>query len=283
MKTEPVICYYHSRDLDGWMSAAIVKKKYPHAKFVGWDYGMPVPQLDKNAKIIIVDISFPPEVMNQLDRLADVWIDHHISAINDAGIHGYHNLLGKRDDGFAACELTWFYFFPDDVMPEPVQLLGAYDCFRHKKESPQYQDRVMQFQYAARAFIEDVGDAYEMILTSFSGTDGWLNHGFAIYEYLKTEAKGIFKKAFPVKIKGHLGLLVNRERFNPASFDLEYHSQGYEFFGCFHSTGKKWVFSLYNDNGELDVSQICKQFGGGGHKGAAGFTTTNLEGILDES
>ena len=31
-----------------------------------------------------------------------------------------------------------------------------------------------------------------------------------------------------------------------------------------------WNFSLYNDNGEVDCSQIAKQYGGGGHKYAAG-------------
>lgn len=29
--------------------------------------------------------------------------------------------------------------------------------------------------------------------------------------------------------------------------------------------------SLYNDNGEVDCSNIAKQYGGGGHSGAAGF------------
>jgi oligoribonuclease NrnB/cAMP/cGMP phosphodiesterase (DHH superfamily) len=34
---------------------------------------------------------------------------------------------------------------------------------------------------------------------------------------------------------------------------------------------KVWKFSLYNDNGKVDCSQIAKQYGGGGHAGAAGF------------
>ena len=40
---------------------------------------------------------------------------------------------------------------------------------------------------------------------------------------------------------------------------------------CFHFDGKQYNFSLYNDNGLVDCSLIAKQFGGGGHKGAAGF------------
>lgn len=39
---------------------------------------------------------------------------------------------------------------------------------------------------------------------------------------------------------------------------------------------KKWHVSLYNDNGEVDCSKIAKTYGGGGHKGAAGFLTSDI-------
>jgi nanoRNase/pAp phosphatase (c-di-AMP/oligoRNAs hydrolase) len=42
----------------------------------------------------------------------------------------------------------------------------------------------------------------------------------------------------------------------------------------------KWHFSLYNDNGEVDCSAITKQYGGGGHKGAAGFIIDNLNKVI---
>lgn len=37
---------------------------------------------------------------------------------------------------------------------------------------------------------------------------------------------------------------------------------------------------MYNENGEVDVSQIAQQYGGGGHKGAAGFRTNDLASVL---
>ena len=64
---------------------------------------------------------------------------------------------------------------------------------------------------------------------------------------------------------------INKERFNPINFGIDYHKDGYEGCACFHYANGMWNFSLYNDNGEVDCSQIAKQFGGGGHKGAAGF------------
>jgi len=47
---------------------------------------------------------------------------------------------------------------------------------------------------------------------------------------------------------------------------------GYDGCACFHMGPDKMLnFSLYNDDGKVDVSVIAKQFGGGGHAGAAGF------------
>src|SRR6056297_776451 len=168
MKT---ICTYHSRDLDGIMSAAIVKKWYGKATndyndeykvvaeggdqldFLGWNYGDKIPDLSEYNKIIMCDISFPAEKMFELytDYGTNfIWLDHHISAIK-ANLErlGADLITGITNDKFAACELTWKYFFPDESTPEIVRLLGRYDCFGHKGTMEE-QD-VLEFQYGARA------------------------------------------------------------------------------------------------------------------------------------
>ena len=124
-----MICIYHSRDLDGWMSAAIVKLWDPKVKLIGWDYGQPIPDMTFQ-EVIMVDISFPKEVMiDNINRLT--WIDHHFSAMKDVGDIAV-DIDGMRDTKFAACELTWQFFFKAKPMPEIVRLLGRYDCFGHK-------------------------------------------------------------------------------------------------------------------------------------------------------
>jgi nanoRNase/pAp phosphatase (c-di-AMP/oligoRNAs hydrolase) len=70
-------------------------------------------------------------------------------------------------------------------------------------------------------------------------------------------------------------ICINKERFNPINFGINYHEDGYDGCMCFHMTSDKMISaSLYNDNGEVDCSVIAKSFGGGGHKGAAGFRIT---------
>jgi oligoribonuclease NrnB/cAMP/cGMP phosphodiesterase (DHH superfamily) len=95
MKT---VVVYHSIDLDGWMSAAIVKHWFTlevakrselrnedmtwlhKIDFIGYNYGQPIPDLSEYDKVIMCDVSFPKDIMMKLftdNKLT--WIDHHIS------------------------------------------------------------------------------------------------------------------------------------------------------------------------------------------------------------
>ena len=309
-------CVYHSIDLDGWMSAAIVKHwfknfyktvnsslednvgeviiedldKFPievyTLTFIGYNYGDPIPDLSKYDKIIMCDISFPKdEMLKVIDRVGAgnfIWHDHHISAINDVySLSEVIYIEGLRNVNFAACELTWQYFFPDIELPEIVRLLGLYDSFRHKGTSE--EQKVLEFQYGARTYIKNYNDAYEALTIKTTVLiSGIKEAGKGIYQYLCTEAKQAYKNRFSVwLVEPHITLMpstykficINKERFNPINFGIDYHSEGYDGACCFHYDGKTnlWRFSLYNDNGEVDCSKIAKQYGGGGHKGAAGF------------
>ena len=327
-------CIYHSIDLDGWMSAAIVKHWYKNEHcgntfehgnvivvtnegshsltFIGYNYGQPIPDLSEYDKVIMCDISFPKEDMLNLwatKGLNFIWIDHHISAIKDMkNAHenissGVYPIQGLRDTNFAACELTWKYFMSNPIekfgeieeqepMPAIVRLLGRYDCFGHKGTDE--EQKVLEFQYGARSCISNYEEAYDLLKKSISfdvnepviGATSpefkiW-NRGKAIYQYLCTEAKQTYKNGFEIKlieeITDHIGknivnrrfICINKERFNPVNFGIDYHKDGYDGCACFHFNGTHWCFSLYNDNGKVDCSQIAKRYGGGGHKGAAG-------------
>lgn len=279
-----MICIYHSRDLDGWMSAAIIKLQWPNAVLLGWDYGQVIPDLSEYEIIIMVDISFPPDEMRKLGYSHTViWIDHHVSAIKDSINNAYDIYNGIRDSNYAACELTWMHYFPNQKMPELVRLLGRYDCFGHKGTDE--EQKVLEFQYGARQEISNVDDAYAMLLIARGRGDWDMDEdlceeihikGQAIYAYLCTEAKHSYKRIFPIELDGHKFACINQDRFNPVNFGIDYHKDGYDGFACFWFDGKQFTYSLYNDNRNVDVSVIAKNRGGGGHKGASGFRTNEI-------
>jgi oligoribonuclease NrnB/cAMP/cGMP phosphodiesterase (DHH superfamily) len=262
------------------MSGAIVKLAFPNTELIGWDYGNDIPDLSFN-EVIMVDVSFPRQIMEE-HKYQITWIDHHISAINDIGELG-KSINGLRDTQHAACELTWMYFFPDTPMPEIVRLLGRYDCFGHKGTAEEL--KVLEFQYGARQAIGNVNEAYASLIISRGRGDWSLDadqcddihlQGKAIYKYLCTEAKGIYKRSFPITINDYKFLCVNQDRFNPINFGIDYHNEGYDGFACFWYQNGQFTYSLYNDNGNVDCSAIAKQYGGGGHKGAAGFRSDKI-------
>ena len=40
--------------------------------------------------------------------------------------------------------------------------------------------------------------------------------------------------------------------------------------------GTQYVYSIFSGNLEIDCSKIAESYGGGGHKGAAGFSSKDL-------
>jgi hypothetical protein len=143
------VCVYHSIDLDGWMSAAIVrywfekehgenalifntsegKDKVGHRvssiytlntfqslTFMGYNYGDPIPDLSEYDRVIMCDISFPIDIIIDLhQKLKDnfIIIDHHKSFIES--IRKGLCLEGILNWDFAACELTWKYFMSNPI------------------------------------------------------------------------------------------------------------------------------------------------------------------------
>ena len=278
-----MICIYHSRDLDGWMSAAIVKLWHEKGKcdgeleLIGWDYGQPLPILsgEKHSELIMVDISFPMGTMESLlDPFNVTWIDHHKSAIDDRRNYftKENPFKGLQFSDYAACELTWMHLFDGEKMPEIVRLLGRYDCFGHKGTDEEL--KVLEFQYGARASLFDVDTCYQALKDWNENIEHTIQvAGYNIYNYLCTEAESSYKKIFPVELDGYKFACINQERFNPINFGIDYHKDGYDGFACFWYANGKFSYSLYNDNGLVDCSVIAKNRGGGGHTGASGFTS----------
>lgn len=320
---------YHSIDLDGWMSAAIVKHWFNKQKrnhfnskvfkevdvdfgtldFIGYNYGQPIPDLSEYDKVIMCDISFPPDIMLSLYNILEdnfIWLDHHISAINN-NVHVNKYAQGERAVEFAACEITWMWFFPNETTPEIVRLLGRYDCFGHKGTDE--EEKVLEFQYGARNYITNYESAYRYLIRSLEQTventcpeDDIYKIGKHIYSFLCTEAKQTYKNGFEIELgtkyygsidpidensetqvftKEFKFICINKERFNPINFGIDYHKDEYDGAACFHYANGMWNFSLYNDNGEVDCSAIAKQYGGGGHKGAAGFRINDINKIIN--
>ena len=280
------VIIHHSRDLDGWMSSAIgMRYLDKNLDNIGWDYGDPIPDVRGYDHVYMFDISFSQEdiedILNNNDYL--VLIDHHKSAkyleeLKDS----YSNFTFIHDSNYAACELVYNYFYPDKYIPVQVNFLGLYDSFRHiNLEEKEHRNKVVFFQYACRAYFSNPDECEDLLVNyDVDDVDVLIESGEAIYTYLKKDAEITYRtKGSIVYYEGYKFIAFNRERFNIKNFEIDYGIDGFAGVISYFYNKNRWSFSIYSEY--IDVSKIAEQFGGGGHKGAAGFELHNYNDFFE--
>lgn len=291
---------HHSADFDGIFCREIARKFLPDAELIGWDYGDDTPNIPKDARLYMLDISIGDTGLINQDGLMDhpnlIWIDHHKSAIEKypATIPGY------RIDGVAACRLAWQWFrflqqgldphrnqldpnmpgkcqFVERKVSEPwaVRLAGEYDIWDKRDSDAEL------FQHGLRSenLSPEIWDALLDATNPMSSTVvRLLNQGRALqYARTKENASVIKEIGFTLQWEGLTFLACNAARYNSLLFTEGLTPEHDACFG-FKWTGKEWSVSLYHAPGkeQHDLSKIAVKYGGGGHRGACGFRTKRL-------
>jgi oligoribonuclease NrnB/cAMP/cGMP phosphodiesterase (DHH superfamily) len=265
------LCLYHN-DPDGQCSAAIVRRALGKAVALhALEIGDPLPwdKLDGADLVVIVDYSLALEDMERILGHAEViWIDHHVTALERLG-EAMADVPGRRSIDEAGCVLTWMSFFPDLPMPKAVVYIGDRDIWRH-----------------AHAETRPFGEGFYQLEADPKNDGLWeplLDDDPALVDQLIADGKKLYSArmhatkqtiesyGFEVQFEGHRTLAVN----DPGTGDMGelIRQSGYEIAYCFVETvrnSRRQTFvTLYS--AEVDVSVIARKYGGGGHRGAAGF------------
>jgi oligoribonuclease NrnB/cAMP/cGMP phosphodiesterase (DHH superfamily) len=289
MKT---LCIYHSKDLDGICSGAIMQLALPGATMYPYDYGQPFDLniIDEETTVYMADVSMPMPVMEEIAKrsMCFTWIDHHKTTKDQFNSHFYessHELVTPIpiiEIGKAACILCWEFFFPKKPIPQGVYLLGQYDIWANSNKSF-WNGIILPFQWGMRTRPCTL-DAFPEIdlLNRVDWIDTQIGKGRLILDYQQQQNAGAVKfAAFEAEIvyvteKQNLDYLVciccNAGQHNSLLFDA-YDTSEYDMLVVFTFNGENWKFSLFTDKPEIDCGKVAKYFGGGGHKGAAGFRT----------
>lgn len=282
MKQE-IYCVYHSADLDGKASGAIVLRRFPDAIMVPFDYDDEINlEQFRGHKVYMVDVSLQPfSRMVELSNMCELtWIDHHKTAIrdfNNTRKDTHPSMMVSLSTEFAACELTWqwMYSSENNRMPKAVHLLGRYDVWDHSNEA------VLPFQYGMRVAPRDPEDPiWNKLFNPDTVNDVFpqiMETGETILEYQTSQNEKTAEGAFKVWFEGHNCIAVNAPNTGSKVFDSVPGVKSYDFMIVFHRGKKRWKYSLYEDKGEVDVGAIARRYGGGGHEGAGGFySDTNI-------
>lgn len=305
MKTTVI---YHRADFDGIFCREIAKKFIPDAELIGWDFGDPTVAFPKEGSVYILDLPIDRVFGFNVADLHDVflfkeqksriiWIDHHASSIasHPSDINGY------RIDGVAACRLAWQWFqiqtgahdngidtathrgftLPekqdyigcDTAEPWAVRLAGEYDIWcKRDPDAELFQHGLKSEELYSTAWDDMLDESQAGSKTVVR----LLNQGRAV-QYAKTQenASVIMDMGFTFKWEGLTFLCCNAARYNSLLFTAGLKPEHDACLG-FKWTGKNWSVSLYHAPGREhhDLSKIAVKHGGGGHRGACGFVTT---------
>jgi len=278
-------CIYHNTDLDGKCSAAIVKHRHPEVELIPYNYGEEIdPAVMKATQeaIFIVDVSLPWELMESLGTYNDlIWIDHHEPKIKEAEERGFAP-AGIRRVGSAACELCWEYFYPKTKVPICVTLLGRYDVW-DQSDKWTWENQILPFQWAMRLYNWSPDDpAWALCVFDpdpeaiFIG--GTIKTGMTCLEFQKQQDINYCKAtAFEGRFYDLRAVIINKALTNSQTWESVYNPLRHDLMISFYLNKEgKWLISLYSDKENIHCGEICKQFGGGGHKGAAGFVADKL-------
>jgi len=262
---------YHAECTDGFGSAYSAWKLLGNrAEYHACKHGSPPPDV-KGKNVVILDFSFDNLTTKRMieDAAALVVIDHHKTAIVE--LHDISNAI--FDMSHSGTILSWNFFHPGKDPPKFLAYIEDRDLW--KWELPYSKEFSAAFDMIPFEFEE-----FEKFEDD-SVFDDAAKRGSYILAYSKTVVKKVSEQAQPRKMGGKDVLVVNSShwmseigaRLAPdCDFALIWYWD--------HDAGNTKV-SLRAFHEMVDVAEISKQFGGGGHKKAAGFQLPKSKHIED--
>lgn len=273
-------CFYHN-DLDGRCAAAIVYRYWKKCesdgleeKYIELDYKdeVLIDEIHLKERIIIVDFSFKPEIMEKVLKRTEniIWIDHHKTAQD----YPYQDLPGLRnfdDKSMSGCELTWEYFFRNEIAPQSVILIGDYDkwALKFQPECFQFCEGLKMEETTPESPIWD-----NLLVWGDKSVDSIIEQGKSAIRYRDNYCNKICNDfGYETELEGYKVFATNFYQFGSKGFGNK--MDKYDFCIAYIHDGRNFTVSLYSIK-NIDVSEIAKKYGGGGHKGAAGFVCKEL-------
>ena len=288
--------FYHSKDIDGYFSGAVLKYKYPDIELRGWDYRDEVPSfesMDGFDEIILIDITFPFDILQELGTKTKLTvIDHHVSFKKQVDNHlqvghdvvtddlKYITFEYIYDEKLSACELGFKYYF--GYIPPIIELVGKYDTWRANGTS-EWETVVLPMKYYLYGKVNKPDDVKNYWFDKYSGdtVDSMLEIGESIMEYeRKMDESKTNSYAFEREAYGLRALCINTNFMSSETMIAKFDSSKHDIMIGFAYNGNNWGISLRSIEGGADVSQIARERGGGGHSQSAGFQAVTFEDIF---
>ncbi|MDD3039609.1 DHH family phosphoesterase [Bacteroides sp.] len=277
---------YHHNDLDG-ICSAVVMQNYLESKgfFVA---AIPVQYGDRwDAELVsrvdfvaVVDFTFPD--MNALSAASQlIWIDHHETAQKlNPELWNDPKIAGIRSIDLAACELTWHWCTIGMRTPNIVKWIGDRDIWKFAFNPYTTLVCATAFLKLTSADSEDWPLLMDPI-DSAKIEDEYISQGKILQEAQKKRIIDAVQHGRRVRLEGFNTLAVNATNDTSELGQFIYTELDYELALIYNiDENLKTRCSLRSNRPDVNCATIAQKFGGGGHKGAAGFIIDNIMDLL---
>lgn len=281
------LCIYHFPCADGFTAAWVVHSVFGDAvEYCPRNYDQPPPDVT-GRDVIMVDFSYKRDVMLKMAYEANtiLVLDHHASAARELEpfvMHGNGRLtpndapdvfedlrllsappiLAEFDMQRSGARMAWDYFYPDEQPPEPLRHVEDRDLWRFALPgTKEIQAAVFSCDYTFATWTE---------LMQRPTTELY-QEGVAIDRKQRKDIDEFIGRLMRrVDIGGHR-VRVMSIPYTMVSEAGHLMAQTEPFAACYWDTPDHRIFGLRSTADGIDVSKIAEQYGGGGHKHAAGF------------
>lgn len=272
------ICIYHGNCDDGFGAAWVIRRALgDNVEFYPGVYQKPPPDVT-GRDVIMVDFSYKRPVLEEMIAACKslLVLDHHKTAQEDLAFlppsdhswaeHSFtptHKARALFDMNRSGAGIAWD-FFRETPRLAFIDYLEDRDLWR--KQLPDGD----AFTMALRSYPKDF-DVWDGIVER--GPSALIAEGKGILRYYRLRCEEMKRSAYETTLAGHPIWISNAPYFAASEVAGELAERGLAFGACYFEVEKgRFQYSL-RSRGDFDVSNIAKIFGGGGHKGAAGFTT----------
>ena len=279
------LCIYHGNCADGFTAAWAMWLAWPNTEFVAGVYGQAPPDC-ANRDVYLLDFSYKLPLIEKIGLVCNslTILDHHKTA--QAELSGVvwgpspRYIAGKIDMAKSGARLAWECFHSGKEAPLLVKLVEDRDLWKFElPNSKELNAAIFSYEHT----FEDWSDLDDILSTKF-GQNSMAQEGRAI---LRKQAKDIKELLAVTKHRRefHLGLtswsiqcanlpyILASDAAHSMAVDEPFAATYYQ------DASGDFVFSLRSTADGVDVSEIAKYYGGGGHKHAAGFRLSSLEDL----
>lgn len=264
-----------------WEKKPIVFPDVPSAKY-------PPPNIDKK-NIIIIDVAYNSEIIKYISQKASklLFIDHHTSIRKDIlNLKLPENNEIVYDINQSGASLVWKYFFGTQKMPTFVEYIRDNDIGAWKLDNTLPFIAGLEVNFELEPTYNNLIEWDKLLDEEF--LNSLIERGKVYNEYKEYLIKRYSKKYtlmhFPSKkILNKLKLNLKEGQYKVAVVNSSCPSVSLlgkyivdtvdcDFCILWNYSINKKIFIIALRSKNVDISEIAKKFGGGGHKYAAGFS-----------